>query len=92
MNEKATISYDVPATLQKWQSLQARQVQPGDLIGAQTIYTGTLAGCVRQFMMKPISQRPLYDIFTDPQPGLSGSIISGNDIVEIAERDDFPRK
>ena len=56
LRERSAISYDVPATLEKWPSLKSN----GDLFRSQTVFTGMLAGCVRQFMMKPISQRPLY--------------------------------
>ena len=43
-------------------------------------------------MQKPISQRPLYEIFIDHRPGLPDTMLQANDIVEIAERDDFPGK
>jgi hypothetical protein len=92
MNDAAAIQYDVPATLYKWPSLAGRRMATGDTIGAQTVFQGTLAGCVREFMAKPISQRPLYEIFTKRQPGLRDSILGANDILEIAEHKDFPKE
>jgi hypothetical protein len=84
------ISYDVPSSLEKWLTPDSGQLRTGDIVRTKTVYTGTLAGCVRQFIMKPVSQRALYEILTDQQPGLSSTILGPNDIVEIAERDDFP--
>ena len=57
------ILYDVPATLHKWQSPEKKR--SGESLGSMQIWDGTLAGCVREFMGKPISERSLYDIFTD---------------------------
>jgi hypothetical protein len=92
MSDNAAIQYDLPATLYKWPSLERRRVATGDIIGAQPVHQGTLAGCIREFLAKPISQRPLYEIFTDRQPGLRDSILGANDILEIAERKDFPNE
>jgi hypothetical protein len=89
--EDHVIRYDAPAVLEKWPSIEAMRVRTSDYFRSAPIYNGTLAGCVREFMQKPISQRPLYDIFTDRQPGLPGTILRANDIVEIAEREDFPQ-
>jgi len=47
--------------------------------------------CEREFMAKPISQRPLYDIFTDTQPGLTKTILESDDILALAAREDFPK-
>ena len=89
--EPDPIRYNVPASLYKWPSLEARRLATGDTVHAHLIFDGSLAGCVRQFMLKPISQRPLYEIFTGRQPGLRDSILRSNDILEIAEREDFPK-
>jgi hypothetical protein len=90
--EGRTIVYDVPASLKKWPSLEGRRIATGEVIGARSVFEGTLAGCVREFMAKPINQRPLYEIFTDRQAGLRDTILSANYILEIAEREDFPKE
>jgi hypothetical protein len=43
-------------------------------------------------MEKPISQRPLYEIFTEAQPALTKTILSATDMLEIASRSDFPKE
>jgi hypothetical protein len=90
MSNPAAIQYDMPATLYKWPSLEGRRMATGEIIGAHRIYEGTLGGCIHQFLAKPISQRPLYEIFTERQPGLRDTILGANYILEIAEREDFP--
>jgi hypothetical protein len=92
MNDVAAIQYDMPATLYKWPSLEKRRIATGEIIGARRIFEGTLAGCIREFLAKPISQRPLYEIFTERQPGLRDTILGANYILEIAEREDFPKE
>jgi hypothetical protein len=83
------IIYDLPATLHKWESLEMKLSGQG--IGSRQIYDGTLAGCVREFMAKPDTQKLLYDIFADTQPGLTKTILNPHDILELAARDDFPK-
>jgi hypothetical protein len=89
--EHGPILYDAPATLHKWPSLEARRHLTGETIHSRPVYNGTLAGCIREFLAKPISQRPLYEIFTDRQTGLRDSILSSNYILEISGRADFPK-
>jgi hypothetical protein len=85
------ILYDRPATFQKWPSLEARRLATGDTIHAQPVFEGTLAGCIRDFLTMPITQRTQYEIFTDRQPGLRDTILSANYILEISRRADFPK-
>jgi hypothetical protein len=92
MNDTAAIQYDMPATLYKWPSLEQRRIATGEIIGAHRIFEGTLAGCIREFLAKPISQRPLYEIFTERQPGLRDTILGANYILEVAAREDFPKE
>jgi hypothetical protein len=63
----------------------------GESIGSRQIWEGTLAGCVKEFLAKPENQRPLYDIFTDSQPGLTKTILEPDDILLLAARGDFPK-
>jgi hypothetical protein len=88
--ESDPIRFEMPAALYKWPSLDARRVTAGYSIKALRTYDGTLADCVREFMLKPINQRPLYEIVTDPRAGLRDYILRPNEIVEISERTDFP--
>lgn len=89
--EHGPFLYDLPATLHKWPSPDARRHVTGETIHAHPVYNGTLAGCIREFLAKPISQRPLYEIFTERQAGLRDSILGSDYILEISERDDFPK-
>ena len=89
--EHGPILYDLPATLYKWPSLEGRRHVTGETIHAHPVYNGTLAGCVSEFLAKPISQRPLYEIFTERQAGLRDSVLASNYILEISERADFPK-
>jgi hypothetical protein len=84
------IRYDEYATLEKWPSLEAKKILTGNVLRSVPIYTGTLVGCVRQFLAKPESQRPLYEIFSYKNAGFGKSTLHPFDIVALAERDDFP--
>jgi hypothetical protein len=87
------IRYDAAANLEKWPSREAMlKPRNGDSVVSQTVFTGTLAGCVRQFMDKPESRRPLYEIFTDADAAFNKSILDALDIAALAERPDFPAK
>jgi hypothetical protein len=84
------ILYDVPADLYKW-PVAERTPRTGDTIRADMVHGGTLGSCIREFMEKPISQRPLYEIFTEAQPAFTKTILSATDMLEVASRDDFPK-
>ena len=85
------ILFDVPADLYKW-PLAERTPRTGDTVRPDMVHGGTLAGCVREFMKKPLSQRSLYEIFTQEQPALTKTILSASDILEIASHGDFPKE
>jgi hypothetical protein len=84
------IHYDVWATLQKWPAAD-RLPRTGDILRPDQIYEGTLSGCIKEFMAKPISQRPLYEVFTEAQAAFKTTILSATDMLDIASRDDFPK-
>jgi hypothetical protein len=86
-----SVRYDAPAKLEKWPSLEARRLRNGSMIVSQTVFSGTLAGCVREFIAKPESQRPLYEIFTDEDAAFNKPILDALDIAALSEREDFPR-
>jgi hypothetical protein len=56
--ESFPIAYDAPADLKKWPSLNNQRLtgRPPYLV-----YNGTLAGCIKQLLAKPIKQISLYD-------------------------------
>ena len=86
--EDIPISYDVPADLKKWPSLNSQRVAGKELY---LVYNGTLADCIRQLLAKPIKQISLYDIVTERQPAFDGNVLSPGDAAEIAMRKDFPK-
>ncbi|MEP6841057.1 MAG: hypothetical protein ABJA75_23610, partial [Bradyrhizobium sp.] len=55
------------------------------------VYNGTLAGCIRELLAKPLKQISLYDIVTERQPAFDGNVLSPRDAAEIAMRRDFPK-
>jgi phenylalanyl-tRNA synthetase alpha subunit len=48
------------------------------------VFDGTLDECIQQFMSKPVSQHQLYEIYTAPQAELITTILSAEQIVELA--------
>jgi hypothetical protein len=86
------ILYDVSADLYKWKTLK-RVLRTGEMIQPpDRVYTGTLGSCIRKFMEKPESERPLYEILTEAQAALSKTILLPPDILEIASSSDFPKE
>src|SRR5947207_4224401 len=61
------INFDARATLRKWPSLQNARISAADGGRPYSIFDGTLDDCIRQFMAKPASQRPLYETHTSQQ-------------------------
>jgi hypothetical protein len=86
--ESHPIAYDAPADLKKWPSLKNERVTGKT---PYLVYNGTLAGCIRQLLAKPIKQISLYDIVTERQPAFDGNVLSPGDAAEIAMRKDFPK-
>jgi hypothetical protein len=87
----STINYDAPATLHKWQSLERKRASDPPTFGSFQVWNGTLAGCVKQYLAKPDSQKPLYDIMVGEDAGVGESILGSPVIDKIAQREDFPR-
>ncbi len=83
------IKFDVPAVLRKWPSLKGERVSAS--LGARPyiVFDGTLDECIRQFMSKPASQHPLYEIHTSPQAGLITAVLSAEQVIELARLRDF---
>jgi hypothetical protein len=83
------INFDAPATLRKWPSLKNERISVADGARPYSIFDGTLDDCIREFMAKPASQRHLYEIHTTPQGELISSVLSAEQIVELARLRDF---
>ena len=86
--ENLPIAYDAPADLKKWPSLNNQRVTSKT---PYMVYNGTLAGCIRELLAKPLKQISLYDIVTERQPAFDGNVLSPRDAAEIAMRRDFPK-
>ena len=61
------------------------------LSGSFQEWSGPLAGCVKQYLAKPDSQKSLYDIMVGEDAGVGETILGSPVINEIAQREDFPR-
>lgn len=86
--EHLPISYDAPADLKKWPSLNNQRVASKK---PYLVHTGTLADCIRELLAKPIKQISLYDVVTAPQEAFRTGVLSPGDAAEIAMRRDFPK-
>jgi hypothetical protein len=86
--ENLPIAYDAPADLKKWPSLNNQRVTSKT---PYMVYNGTLAGCIRELLAKPLKQISLYDIITERQAAFDGNVLSPRDAAEIAMRRDFPK-
>jgi hypothetical protein len=82
----AQMNFDARAALRKWPSVKNERISD---TSSYLVSDGTLDECIRQFMSKPASIRPLYEIHTDPQGELIGAVLSPEQIVELARLRDF---
>ena len=87
----STINYDARATLHKWQSLERKRASDPPTFGSFQEWSGTLAGCVEQYLAKPDSEKQLYDIMVGEDAGVGETILGPPVINEIAQREDFPQ-
>jgi hypothetical protein len=82
----AQIKFDAPAVLRKWPSRNNERVRRAV---SYIVVEGTLAECIRQFTLKPMSQLHLYEIHTAPQGELITAVLSTEQIIELARLRDF---
>src|SRR5882672_4009684 len=63
---------------------------PGEyaILSTRRIWNGTLDGCIRQYLQKPDSQKPWYNILVEPEAGTGKTILDWRDIDELAKRSD----
>ena len=83
----AHINFHSPAALRKWPSLQNER--RADATAPYLIMDGTLDECIQMFMTRLGSTRHLYEIHTAPQPPLVSTVLSGENVVELARLRDF---
>jgi hypothetical protein len=83
------INFDAPAVLRKWPSIKNERISAVDGGRPYSIFDGSLDDCIRQFMAKAASQRHLYEIHTAAQGKLISSVLSAEQIVELARLPDF---
>jgi hypothetical protein len=83
------IDFDAPAILRKWPSIKGERSRAVLWPAPYLVADGSLDDCIRQFLAKPVDQRKLYEIHTGPQGNLIGSVLSAEQIVEIARLRDF---
>ena len=56
-----------------------------------SLWNGTLKGCVLQFLRKPKGQRAFFEITVGEDAGIGKSVLGPDDILTIADGEDFPR-
>jgi 5-keto 4-deoxyuronate isomerase len=84
---QAPVNFDAPAVLRKWPSLRSeRRAESG---GPYLLIDGTLDQCIVNLMAKPAGTRHLYEVHTSAQLPLVNSVLSGEDITELARLRDF---
>jgi hypothetical protein len=87
-NPEVHVNFNAPAVLRKWPSLgNERRTEGGR--SPYLVIDGTLDECIREFMIKPMPARHLYEIHTAPQPPLVSAVLSGEHIVELGRLRDF---
>jgi hypothetical protein len=84
-----TIDWDAGATLER---ATVEEHEPGQYVRTSTvaIWSGTLAGAIRQYLAKPDSQRFRYTILVGSEAGTAKTILDWRDIDELSQRADFP--
>jgi hypothetical protein len=90
INPEVPVRYDAPATLRKWPSINGGRISPADGAAPYTVFGGTLAECIREFLAKPINQHGLYEVATPPQPAFERQVLTAPDVAGIIARADFP--
>ena len=80
------IKFEAPAVLRKWPSLNNQNISGAT---PYLVAEGTLDECIRQFTSNRVIQRHLCEIHTTPQGELISSLLSAEQIIEVARLRDF---
>jgi hypothetical protein len=83
------VSFAAVASLRKWPSIRGQKLAESKYLNPYTLLEGTLGECLREFMLKPPTQRHLYEIHTSPQDPLVGEVILEGQAVELARLRSF---
>ncbi len=84
------IKFEAPAVLRKWPSLNNQNISDAPpYLPTYLVAEGTLDECIRQFTSNRVIQRHLCEIHTTPQGELISSLLSAEQIIEVARLRDF---
>jgi hypothetical protein len=85
----ARVNFAAAASLRKWPSARGQRLTETKCPSPYTILESTLGECLRELMLKPLTQRHLYEIHTSPQDPLIGKVILEEQAVELARLRSF---
>jgi hypothetical protein len=85
----ARVNFAAAASLRKWPSVGGQRLTEKKYPSPYTILEGTLGECLRELMLKPSTQRHLYEIRTSPQDPLIGKVILEEQAAELARLRSF---
>jgi hypothetical protein len=83
------IDFNASASLRKWPSVGGQRNPSLQYNSPYLVHLGTLDECMREFMLKDVAHRHLYEIHTKPQPPLVTEVLQGDHIVELSRLQDF---
>jgi hypothetical protein len=83
------VNFAAAASVRKWPSAGGQKQTEAKYPSPYTILEGTLGECLRELMLKPSTQRHLYEIHTSPQEPLIGKVILEEQAVELARLRSF---
>jgi len=82
------VDYDAAADLHK-STLDKHEPGKVATFGSVLVWSGTLGGCINQYLAKPHSKRSLYSIVVGSEAGAEKTILEHKDIDGLAEQPDF---
>jgi hypothetical protein len=85
----AQVNFAATASLRKWPSARGQKQTEAKYPSPYMILEGTLGECLRELMLKPPTQRHLYEIHTSPQEPMIGKVILEEQAVELARLRSF---
>jgi hypothetical protein len=83
-NTGVQVDFGAVASLRKWPSVRGQRLAEAKYPRPYTLLDGTLGECLRKLMLKPPTQRHLYEIHTGRQDLVVGEIISAERAAELA--------
>ena len=84
-NAGVQVDFGAVASLRKWPSVRGQRQAEAKYPSPYTLLEGTLGECLRELMLKPPTQRHLYQIHTGPQNPIVGEIILAERAAELAQ-------